>query len=143
MTRSLAYIGVLALVVGVFLTTCVGSAWSMELLTEADLGQLRGGHSGWECPATNNDTGCKTDECCDCALWEECLSMKLDKNVGYKTCVQGTGSCANNKEARCAEWRFYAEVDCFGIQSGYSGDYFRFTSACATNGIGHTSFWCP
>lgn len=55
MTKSVAYIGVLALVVGVLLTTCVGSAWSMELLTDEQLGQVK----GTDCP----DTECGSGDC--------------------------------------------------------------------------------
>ncbi len=48
MTKSLAYVGVLVLVAGLLLTTCVGSAWSMELLTAEEMASIR----GTDCPNT-------------------------------------------------------------------------------------------
>ncbi len=64
MTKCLAYIGVIALVVGVLLTTCVGSAWSMGLLTEEDLSQVRG-------------SGCGTSEGFLCTHTANCGSSKV------------------------------------------------------------------
>ena len=46
MTKSLAYIG--ALVVGVLLTTCVGSAWSMEVLTDEQMALSTGTACNYE-----------------------------------------------------------------------------------------------
>ena len=46
MTKSLTYIGVVVLVAGLLLTTCVGSAWSMELLTDEEMASIR----GTQCP---------------------------------------------------------------------------------------------
>ncbi len=42
MTKRMAYIGVLVLVLGVLLTTCVGSAWTMELLTDEQMAAITG-----------------------------------------------------------------------------------------------------
>ncbi len=44
MTRSLTYVGVLVVVAGVLLTTCVGSAWSMEVLDDDALSRIKGRH---------------------------------------------------------------------------------------------------
>ncbi len=49
MTRSLVYIGALVLVVGLLLTTCVGAAWSMDMLTDEQLGEIRGSQCHGDC----------------------------------------------------------------------------------------------
>jgi len=36
------YVGVLPLVVGLVLTTCLGSAWSMEVLSKEELANVSG-----------------------------------------------------------------------------------------------------
>ncbi len=63
MTKSVAYIGVVVLVVGVLLTTCVGSAWSMTLLTDEQMTVVR----GTDCPELAcpwSDCGQDPQGCC-------------------------------------------------------------------------------
>ena len=65
MTKSLAYIGVLVLVVGVLLTTCVGSAWSMSLLDEREMSSIRG-------------RTCLTGSCAETDSYPDCWHDPLD-----------------------------------------------------------------
>ncbi len=63
MTKSLAYIGVLALVVGLVLTTCVGTAWSLEVLSEDELAAIWG---SWPNDGPCLDWPCITAEIHNC-----------------------------------------------------------------------------
>jgi len=42
MTKCLAYIGVVGVVAGFLFTTCVGSGWTMELMTQEQLSMVNG-----------------------------------------------------------------------------------------------------
>jgi len=42
MTKGLAYIGVVGVVAGFLFTTCVGSGWTMELMTQEQLSMVNG-----------------------------------------------------------------------------------------------------
>jgi len=64
MTKSLAYIGVLVLVVGLLFTTCVGSAWSKEMLTDEQLTGIRG--------ACTSNSGCEDAGNCPPDQYQSC-----------------------------------------------------------------------
>ncbi len=108
MTRSLAYIGVVVLVVGVLLTTCVGSAWSIEVLTDEQLAAVHG-------------STCPNVKCADTA--QDCYTGKFCVN-------QSTGPppmCAtfsySVKDRACVEpkpdwecWMIDPRYDCVSVQ---------------------------
>ena len=99
MTKSLAYIGVIALVVGVLLTTCVGSAWSMEVLPDEEMAGIR----GTVCPNTDcaYGGGCPYDKACTLP-WPDCGLSKQDAEEwkrqiegGYNTTTPTIQICKN------------------------------------------------
>lgn len=101
MTKSMAYIGVLAVVVGVLLTTCVGSAWSMELLRDEEMASIR----GTACPnSICEDTGrCYTGPLCIGAPPNDC--GLISGIQWHADCVEGAFEC-EERETR---------NDCFEI----------------------------
>jgi len=70
MTKSVAYIGVLAVVMGLLVTTGVGSVWSMELLTDEQLANVKASHVGDEYCKADNHPGCpcaQENACVECS----------------------------------------------------------------------------
>lgn len=128
MTKSLAYIGVVAVVVGVLLTTCVGSAWSMELLMDEQLAVVQGRSCAvWDCVPESCGTanpcnlhgGSPTDAC---YKWNPDFDCSEKVRLQYKQC-QTTGSdpeCSNeDKEYDCIQW--YCGFFGAGCSCGYTG----------------------
>ena len=114
MTKSLAYIGVLVLVVGVLLTTCVGSAWSMTLLTDEQMAEVHGRSCAeWDCVSEMCGTakpcsltgGSPTD---NCEKFDPMFDCSEKIRLPYKQC-QTTGSdyeCSNeDKVYDCVRWK--------------------------------------
>jgi len=113
MTKSLAYIGVVVLVVGLVLTTCVGTAWSMDVLTDEEMASIRGRHEPAKC--TWDLPGCGS-ECLPTGdpVWPH----KEAYDIPYTVCEEALwGSCANDQHVKCAEWKKFSDPDvCFGTQ---------------------------
>ena len=101
MKRSMAHVGVIALVVGVLLTTCVGSACSMEVLTNSQLAEVY----GMDCPGTecgNPDfANCQDQHSCEqhpiwCTGTEKTnLAPLVDEQVpdGDTTAIRQVDTC--------------------------------------------------
>ena len=98
MTRSLAHIGVLAIVVGLLSTACVGSAWSMEILTDEQLDAVAGSQCNAKCRHLGNCLflPCPVPEA---ACWT------CSQNHSNRWCVSGASSdyCTDDEpmEAGC------------------------------------------
>ena len=116
MNKTLAYVGVLVLVVGLLLTTCVGSAWSMEVLTDEQMAEVHGRSCAeWDCVSEM----CGTSKPCsliadpptdNCAYEQSGSHYDCSEKVRlpYKQC-QTTGSdpeCSNlDKNYNCIQWK--------------------------------------
>ncbi len=114
MTKSLAYVGVLALVAGLLLTTCVGSAWSMSSLGDEHLASIRGSVcTDLECRAASPPADCTAVSChwrmgddspCPSVPYEKWWRRIFDH---YEQLYSDPG---NNDEAAyewCAHWYYY------------------------------------
>jgi len=91
MTKGLAYVGVLALLSGLLLATCVGSAWNMEVLTDQELAGIT---ATWqkdkECPP---NTKCEDDPTCDHSSW----TCTLDASYVTTRGRRGVGGCGRTR----------------------------------------------
>jgi len=99
MTKSLAYVGVLVLVVGFLLTICVGSVWGAVLLTDQQMGGVIGcGNartctSGWD-KCFWDETNCAAGRCSCPNPPCTCEDLELGQyhtwqNTPVKGCGQG------------------------------------------------------
>lgn len=120
MTRSLAYIGVLVLVAGVLLTTCVGSAWSMELLTDEQLAVVR----GTDCP----DTDCAYGGACPitsgCPDVDLCDVNTTVANIAWDQVIGGIGETTTVirklcKDCDCVPYLWYCRADLNNCGAAY------------------------
>jgi len=115
MTKSLAYIGVVGVVVGLLFTTCVSSAWSMELLTDEEMQDSIGacGFIG-VCDGLN-----------DCYTWchyDSFYHLYVTLYVsGFYKCdwLGGIDWCSNDKTMHCSGMTYTAMADCQNQRNPY------------------------
>ncbi len=102
MTNSMAHIGVLAVAVGLLVTTGVGSGWSMEVLLDDQLAAVTGKWPPQQwCP---QNTPCEDDPTCDHTNW----TCRLDPDTGE--CYAGWRS-AGKYSTGCIKCP-YEEFEC-------------------------------
>ena len=127
MTKGLAYISVLVLVVGLLLTTCVGSAWSMDMLTEQEMTVITG--ASCICFTIDHVTGpwCHEEGC----LWGGfTYYWPQERHDTYDTDDAGYASINIGTDSPCYYYRTYKLPLCL-IQDGegYDGDWIVITGS--------------
>ena len=116
MSKNMVYVGVLALVMGLLVTTGVGSVWSMELLTDEEMATVR---ANWTA-----DVRCGESKLCiraaqdgfyptDCEVYND--------NYCYKQWVNSVEYCDTQDpayerkygpdEEHCYKFQLYYKVD--------------------------------
>jgi len=124
MTKGLAYVGVLALLSGLLLATCVGSARSMEILTDEQLADVKASHEKYDCVEP---------QCKSCTMWfseanQKCTGEFSEYEPQCDTDLQyPKDNCDDGGESWCSKYcsyePAYEKSDCphWGNCNNFSG----------------------
>jgi len=120
MSKNMVYVGVLPLVVGLVLTTCLGSAWSMEVLSDAYLADIT---AQWAYERCVDSVGFScADGCQRCDVldppWNYCDQRSIDY---YYLC-----DVSQDPEDQCGTWwepycRLTPRFVAAGLDAGLAG----------------------
>lgn len=91
MMKRTAYVAVVALFVGALLTGAVGSAWSMDVLTDEQLSSIRGMDDCGDREDCTDGGGCTLSHFCN-QDWDTCSGYETLTNITWDQKTSGVGT---------------------------------------------------